>query len=588
MEDVLRPSGIDVVGDLPWGTHFCHFYDTEQDLLDFQVPYFKAGLENNEHCIWVTSGHITVEKAITALRKAVPDLDHYITRGSIEIVSHVDWYMEHGKFKLDSSVQLILDRLRTALRQNFEGIRTTGDEAWINREDWDDFIAYEKALNPAITGKPLIMSCSFNLGKCEASDVLDVAAVHERIIAKRKGKWEILELPELKQTKAQLYQENELLEQNIEERTKELDTVSSVLEESQSHLRTIFDTTDIAFILLDSDLKILSFNTVANHWSELSFGTRLKEGAFFIELLHENRKKSVRNLMNTAMAGNTINYERSYPLLDGSLEWYSISINPVKDTRNQIIGLCCSATNITMSKKAEFELTRIAADLVQRNKNLEQFAYIVSHYMRAPLANIIGLTQMLKEGGLTLKEKTDLEKFLLQSITKLDEIVKDLNHILQAQQVISEKKEKVILSDLCNEVLTSFHSMIQQEQVRVSTDFSQVDELFTIKSYMYSIFYNLISNSIKFRQPGKTPVIEIRTQKEKEKIIIRFKDNGRGIDLEGEGKEVFGLYKRFHFDTEGKGIGLYMVKNLAETLGGTVSVNSHPNGGATFSIELPV
>src|SRR3979490_2335720 len=108
MEDVLSPSCIDVVGDLPWGTHFCHFYDTEQDLLDFQVPYFKAGLENNEHCIWVTSGHITVEKAISALRKAVPDLDHYLTRGSIEIVSHVDWYMEHGKFELNSSLQIIL------------------------------------------------------------------------------------------------------------------------------------------------------------------------------------------------------------------------------------------------------------------------------------------------------------------------------------------------------------------------------------------------------------------------------------------------------------------------------------------------
>jgi hypothetical protein len=74
----LRYSGIDILGDVQWGTHFCQFYQTAEDLIDTLVPYFKAGLENNEFCIWVTSKPLEVEEAKKTLRKSVPDIDVYI------------------------------------------------------------------------------------------------------------------------------------------------------------------------------------------------------------------------------------------------------------------------------------------------------------------------------------------------------------------------------------------------------------------------------------------------------------------------------------------------------------------------------
>jgi MEDS: MEthanogen/methylotroph, DcmR Sensory domain len=85
----LRKTGISVVGDMPWGTHFCCFYATREDLLDILVPYFKVGLEDNEFCLWVISNSelLTVEEANSALRKALPDLDRYVAEGSIEVVS---------------------------------------------------------------------------------------------------------------------------------------------------------------------------------------------------------------------------------------------------------------------------------------------------------------------------------------------------------------------------------------------------------------------------------------------------------------------------------------------------------------------
>jgi PAS domain S-box-containing protein len=432
MNKALRPTGIDVIGDISWGTHFCHFYETEKDLFSVLVPFFKAGLENNEYCIWVTSPGTSIKEAFAALKKAVPLFDKYMQRGSIEIIPYTDWYIRNGKLDLENAIPAISDRLQIALQRNFEGVRANGDESWVNRKEWESFIEYENKLTPIISKQRLIVLCTYPLSKSgAATDLLDIAMAHESAIVKRKGKWEVLEAPEIKKSKAHMQRENEILGINVAERTKELEKVNSILDNSQSRLRAIFDTTDIAFLLLDSDLHVLTYNEIANHWSELSFGVKLNEGSNFIELLKEDRRGPVREMMNTVMGGTPVNYETDYPLQDGSSEWYCISINPVHDLKNHIIGLCCSATNITTGKLAEIEQIRISNDLVNRNKDLEQFAYMVSHDMRAPLANIISLSHMLKQADLPPGEKIELEEFLFQSLAKLDEVIKDMNEILQ-------------------------------------------------------------------------------------------------------------------------------------------------------------
>ncbi len=124
--------------------------------------------------------------------------------------------------------------------------------------------------------------------------------------------------------------------------------------------------------------------------------------------------------------------------------------------------------------------------------------------------------------------------------------------------------------------------------MQIITDFSAVDKMTSIKSYLHSIFYNLISNSIKYRQSGKAPLIKIKSDLNEETIRISFKDNGVGIDLLKHGEKIFGLYKRFHANTEGKGLGLFMVKTQVETLGGTINVKSAHGDGAEFILEMPL
>lgn len=600
MKQTLRPTGIEVIGNIPWGTHFCHFYQTKEDLLSVQVPFFKTGLENNEYCIWITSERTSIEDAINALKEEVPDLDAYYERESIEILSHRDWYLTNGRFELDNAIQSILDRLRVALERGFEGLRLNGDEAWLDNGTSYDFIEYERLLNLAIAGKRLIISCSYQLDKCTATDVLDVALLHESTISKRKGRWEILETPKLIETKAQLDLERELLEKRLAKCTGELHRITQQVKEerserkkamlslrkSQLHLKTIVDTADIAFVLFDRDSHVLLFNPIASYWSTLSFGVPLKKDIYFPDLLNEKGKSSFSEMMNAVLSGQSLNYETSYQGQGGSPEWYQVSIHPVMDDNGKVVGVSCAASNITRNKLVASEHERLSGQLVQRNKDLDKFAFILSHDLRAPLANMLGLAKMLKDTSVSDSEKSELEGFLFQSIEKLNDVVHNLNRILELDRTPSLKKENVDLTELVNEVSAQFKPFIKQNAIRIVIDFNRANNVNSVRGYLRSIFYNLISNSIIFGQQGKPPVIEITSERENDRLIIYFKSFGKANSRKGNKTDPVS-YKKIDLSDKSNGIALYGVKNKIGLLGGSISIRPLPGSGKEFRMELP-
>ena len=125
MEKELRKSGIDAIGDVPWDTHLCLFYQTGADLLDVLAPYFKAGLKNNEFCLWVTSEPLNKEAAEKALRKSVTNLDKYLENGQIEIIPYTEWYLKGGTLDLQGAASGWTDKLNQALASGYEGMRLT-------------------------------------------------------------------------------------------------------------------------------------------------------------------------------------------------------------------------------------------------------------------------------------------------------------------------------------------------------------------------------------------------------------------------------------------------------------------------------
>ncbi len=193
MQEKLRKTGIDVIGDVPWGSHFCQFYQSKADLLDILVPYFKAALENGEAGMWVTSAPLTVADAKRALKRAVPDLPKYLAEGRMEIVPYTDWYMKDGYFDLDRVVNGWVEKLDLALARGFEGLRVTGNTAWLERKDWDNFAEYESAINGVIGKYRLLVLCTYSLNNCTAIDVMDVIRNHEFALMRKEGKWELIE-----------------------------------------------------------------------------------------------------------------------------------------------------------------------------------------------------------------------------------------------------------------------------------------------------------------------------------------------------------------------------------------------------------
>ncbi len=134
MGQKIRKTGIDIIGDVPWGTHLCQFYQNKEDLIDILLPYFKAGLENNEFCMWVTSQPVSEKEAKKTMRKAVPDFDRYLKKGQIEIVPYTEWYLKDGAFNLQRVLDAWIDKLNQALAKGYDGLRVTGNTAWLEKK----------------------------------------------------------------------------------------------------------------------------------------------------------------------------------------------------------------------------------------------------------------------------------------------------------------------------------------------------------------------------------------------------------------------------------------------------------------------
>lgn len=309
----------------------------------------------------------------------------------------------------------------------------------------------------------------------------------------------------------------------------------------------------------------------------------------WVDNIHqEDRERVQQSIIKKINDSTAILWEEEYRFYkaNGEIAYVKDRGYIIRDEEHKAIRLVGAMRDITDEKTLSIERDKITSDLLQRNRDLEQFSYIVSHNLRSPVANIIGLVNLIQlDSELNEKELKECTNGLLLSAHKLDNVIKDINHILQVRREINEKKESISFSEMVADIKISIENLMQKESAVIKTDFSEIDQMTTLKSYLYSIFFNLITNSIKYRN-GVTPVIEIISRKANNKIILSFKDNGLGIDLTMQGNKLFGLYNKFHFHTEGKGIGLYMTKTQVEILGGKITANSTVNKGTEFLIEL--
>ncbi|MBD1396509.1 PAS domain-containing sensor histidine kinase [Pontibacter sp. JH31] len=271
----------------------------------------------------------------------------------------------------------------------------------------------------------------------------------------------------------------------------------------------------------------------------------------------------------------------------GERLWADLSITPVRNDSGEIIKHVYIHTDITKRKLDQEHLLKATKHLYLQNQDLQQFNYIVSHNLRAPVANLVGLSTMLQK----LDRHSNRFDMGLQNLEKsarrLDDVIGDLNKILAVRTSNEDDvREQVALADVTAEVLQSMQHLLEESGAQVSVDLQPTARLWANKAYVYSILHNLVSNAIKYKSSKHSLLLEIISVRTDNGITLQIRDNGSGMDLESVGSKLFQLYQRFHQGQDGKGIGLYLVKMQVEAIGGKIEVESKLGTGTTFTIHF--
>ena len=286
----------------------------------------------------------------------------------------------------------------------------------------------------------------------------------------------------------------------------------------------------------------------------------------------------------TPLSVEVLNYRKG-----GDKFWSNMEITPILDDEGKVSQYFAVQSDITERKESEDQMRRLSEDLRRQNRELQQFNYIVSHNLRSPVANIVGLVSLLEK----LEKDNDNYQKVLDKIRQtsqgLENVIKDLDEILSLHDQDNEKEqEEVCLKPVCDEVVDSLQDKIEELEATVQVAIPADVCIKASRAYVYSIFHNLISNALKYRNKERPPAVSVTYAKENNQHVIKIQDNGIGIDLNRFGNRLFKLYGKLEKRTEGRGLGLYMVKAQVESLGGTIQVESTPGVGTTFFIRFDI
>jgi signal transduction histidine kinase len=238
------------------------------------------------------------------------------------------------------------------------------------------------------------------------------------------------------------------------------------------------------------------------------------------------------------------------------------------------------------NENLEVEVDKRTRELVDYNHQLEQFAFIASHNLRAPVATLLGLGHLLEVSTGDKEEVDQICKNMITTSRELDRVVRDLSTILEIRNSSQAILSEINLDDEVRLVRVNLDRELTETGAALVTDFSAVPSLFAVRPLVDSILMNLISNAVKYRHPDRPPHIVVRTEQLQGEVCLSVSDNGMGMDLETYGDKLFTLYGRFHSHVDGKGLGLYLVKTHVTAMGGRVEVESVQDQGSTFRVFL--
>ncbi|MFC1999202.1 MEDS domain-containing protein [Chloroflexota bacterium] len=550
MEGQIRSTGIDIIGDVPWGTHLCQFYQTREDLLEILVPYFKKGLESNEYCMWVTSEPLQAQEAELAMRQAMPDFQQYAEKDQIDIIPYSEWYTKSGHFDSKRVLTGWVERLNQALDRGYDGLRLTGNTFWLEEKDWLGFRDYEEEINRVIGDYRMIAICTYSLDRCGASEVIDVVNNHQFALIKRGAGWVQVESSERKLSEAALTQ-------------------------SEADYRTLVESSPDGVISVNAQGYVEACNE--SIYRLLGYAKEEIVGKRFRHLLANPRKEDLEFYYSQVTENVQLEDEFELRHKDGQAIPVWAKMAWLYDTEG----------NFTRS-------VVYLRDVVERKKVdqlKDEFIGLVSHELRSPLTVIMGAihTALSERDRLSREETHQLLQDASLESESLSHLLGNLLELSRAQaNRLLLHPEPISIEKVVDNAIEKIRQQFPSH--RFVTDVpDRLPPVYADELRVERTLYNLLENAAKYST--QTGVIKVFARQENEYLVLSVSDQGIGLSPTDKAR-IFAAFQRLEEHkpdkARGAGLGLLVCQRLVEAHGGRIWVESEPGKGSTFFFTLPL
>lgn len=547
----IRVSGIGIMDDAQWGSHICQFYNTKKDLFDILIPYFKAGLENNEFCIWITSDSLTEKEVIIAMRTFFPDLGKYLKRRQIEIVPHTVWYLKDGALNPKRFLNALVDKLDQALDKGYDGIRISVDTAWLEKSELENFIDYEEEIDKVIGKYQLMAICTYPLVKCDASKVRNVVLDHQFVLIKRKDEWEVIERSRRR-------------------------SIESTLEDSEEEPKRTPESPPKAFTVPDLNENIVECaQAILDLPGYSSKAAMTGEGAF--ESILEEDKEGSRWEKKPLKRSFGKSFEDAYLSMGDHKLISDLSESAIPD-------LSGKGKEFIAGTKDPTERKQLREKLVQSEKlaGIGTLASGIAHGINNPLAGIMGYAEiMMDEKNPKLMRR--YAKKIVNEAERASDIIKWLSRY--SRQAKDGNITDVDLKEVINESLEALKHTWKSSDIEVIKKYQKIPAIKGNRSELQQIFVNLMDNAMDAMRKGGR--LSLSTTINEGCVEVKVTDDGIGIPNENM-KRIFEPFFTTKEEGKGTGLGLYVTSMIVKKHHGKINVNSEVGKGTTFTLRFPL
>ncbi|MEW6348879.1 MAG: MEDS domain-containing protein [Thermodesulfobacteriota bacterium] len=565
MSHGLRRTGIDLVGSTPWGTHFCQFFRTKEDLLDILVPYFASGLEDNEFCVWVTSEPLVTEEAREALRRVVADFDRYEAEGRIEILPYTEWYLKDGVFSAERVLKGWVDKLNSALTAGYDGLRLTGNTFWLEKSDWQAFVEYETLVDGVIGNCRMLGLCTYSLDKCGASEIIDTVRNHEFALIRREGEWELIQSH--RRAEAEIRRSQLLLDSIVQNLPVQI---------------FVKDAQDLKYVLLNRSCEPLTGYPAEAFLGKTDYDFFPREQAdFFVSKDREALAKGAlvdipEEVLESKSGDRRILHTKKVPIIDESgkpryLLGISEDITEQKSLQRQLLEAQKMAAIGTLAGGMAHDFNNILQVVLGYSELILDEEDLPERY-RADLRRISGSARQgadLIQRLLTFSRKKEIRPQPLN----LNRHITEMRHVLERTipnmihiELIPDKEPAVIKAD-----------PTQVDQVLINLAVNARDAMPEGGSLVFETANVILDAEYAKAHPDVRPG---------HYVLLTVTDTGRGMDRDTL-EHIFEPFYTTKGVGEGTGLGLAMVYGIVHQHGGHIRCDSEPGRGTTFKIWFP-